>query len=91
MARIYPNLANRAFGQVVDSMVAQGFGDGQDQGRAQLGQQVVEAVRDFPVDTAAGRQVDWERSVRWLVAEAALGVEFDPEERQQVRRKLLQR
>ena len=61
-----------------------------DQGRAQWAQQVVEVVRDFPVDTVAGREVDWEQAVRRMLAGAALAVESDPVKRQQVRRKLLQ-
>jgi hypothetical protein len=55
-----------------------------------LAQQVVEVVRDFPVDMVAGRKVDWEQAVRRMLAEAALAVESDPVKRQQVRHKLLQ-
>jgi len=53
-----------------------------DQGRAQLAQQVVEVVRDFPVDTVAWRGVDWEQAVRRLLAETALAVESAPVKRQ---------
>jgi len=59
-----------------------------DQGRAQLAQQVVEVVRDSPVDTVAGREVHWEQALRRMLAEAALAVESDSVKRQQVRHKL---
>jgi hypothetical protein len=50
-----------------------------------LAQQVVEVVRDFPVDTVAGRQADWEQAVRRMLPEAAPAVESDPVKPPQLR------